>query len=161
MTAPVAADVFSSDLVAVQFNQEIIVNTDSLDPASYVVTPDGAGKAVTVQSVLAGPAEDEVEIIYLVVTEPSSGEKYTVTLATTIVGTDGVAIQPGEETVQFVGRATKVDRILNNRPAIYTLSPSSVWRNVLTAIGRSDDLIGGNRADNLPAFPAFVPPPIA
>ena len=161
MTAPVAADVFASDLVAVQFDQQVLLNTDSLDPASYSIAPTGGGAAMTVRSVFAGSSEDPTDILYLVVSQGTVDEKYTVTVADSIVGEDGDPVLAGTDTAQFVYRKTKVDNILGG-PRLYSKVVTSIYRNVLTAIGREDDLIGGSRSDDLPAFPTsvFVPPEV-
>ena len=86
--------------------------------------------------------------IYLIITDFSVGEDYTVTVSTSINNPSGGNIDSTANTAQFRGRDTKIDSILVSRPSMYDTSVGTTLRSLLDAIGREDDLIGGSRDDS-------------
>jgi hypothetical protein len=145
-----SADVLAADLILVRFNEPLKVNTALKDPANWIVTPDGAGQAVRVLSVRPGLNVVGTREILLEVTPFTVGEIYTVTASTSFINLDSEVLTIPFNTGKFKGRDTKIDSMVKSRPRMYDTRVSSLLRNILNAIGREDDLIGGSRNDRLP-----------
>ena len=79
--------------------------------------------------------------VVLVTDRLSEGVSYVVS-ATNLVAASG-NIQNNTVTVLFSGRSTKLDKVLSGMPILYDTDPDSVVRQVLTAIHREDNKIGG------------------
>ena len=147
----VAAEVLSQGLIQLEFTEGMKANSILRDPTNYTVVPNSTGLAVTVKSVLGVPATAVgTTVLLLETTDFTIGATYTVTAADTLIALDGGLIDAGTRSAEFIGRLTKIDNIKDSRPELYNIDPKSIIRNVINAIGREDDLIGGSRDDRLP-----------
>jgi hypothetical protein len=137
-----SADVYAHDLIEVVFNAPMRNNSvlRDLDNWSVVGT---SGDTLLIEELLSG-SEAAVGSVYLVVSPFNIGEQYTVTASTAMRLTNGNYLSILGNTETFVGRRTKVDSLCSTRPPLYNLGPNSMIRHIINAIGREDDLIGGN-----------------
>ena len=140
-----STDVYAHDLIEIVFNAPMKNNATLQDVASYVIT-DTDGAQLEVEQVLTS-GDVAVRAVYLVVAPFVTGELYTVTVSTQTRLTNGSFLSALGNQVEFIGRKTKIDSLCSTRPRMYNLTPTSLLRNILNAIGREDDLIGGNRDD--------------
>ena len=136
-------NIYAVDLLEVVFD-DFMKNNDVLrDPGSYTINAVTAGAdSVVVKDVRVG---DEVGVtkVYLVVTLPTIGAFYTVAVVGGVQSLDGLSLTIISK--KIASRRTKVDSILSTRPAMYSVSPAAIYRNILNAIGREDDKIGGSQ----------------
>lgn len=138
-----AADVLAHDLVEVVFNG-LMKNDSVLQGIDNWAIIGITGDTLTVEEVFTG-SDVGVRRVYLVISPFSIGEQYTVTASTSMRQTNGNNLSSTGNTVTFIGRRTKVDSLVGTRPPLYNLSPKSTVRQILNAIGREDDLIGGSK----------------
>jgi len=138
-----AVNEWATDLIEVVFVD--LMRNDSVlqDPASYTVVsaPDDTGQAVTVKAVRSGQ-EISTTSCFLVISKPTLGACYDVTVVGALTTIDGTAMSTPTR-LRFKAHFTKVDRVLSTRPAFYDLRPTAVYRNLLNAIFYQDHLIGG------------------
>lgn len=164
----VSTDIWASDLLELTFSVPLVANADLSDIRNYSITPVTNGVLpVTVNSVRVG--NDSVTTqVFLVVSGITNGQEYIVLIerANNAYGTEASAgdtnlisaygvhingtILAGSDTKNFVARNTKIDNAVKGSTAIYDTSTDSLYRNVLNAIFRQDDLLGGSRNDRLP-----------
>ena len=135
-------NIFAIDLLEVVFAVEVKATAALLDIASYSVTPFSTGVAVGVLEVR--PVSGATDRVYLVVTPFTAGAVYDVAVLNTVYARDGRTLV-GSLTARMEGRRTKIDIICSTRPPMYSLSAGGVVRNILNAIGREDDRIGGSQ----------------
>jgi hypothetical protein len=135
-------NIFAIDLLEVVFSVEVKATALLLDPASYSVVPFSTGDAVSVLEVR--PVSGSTDRIYLVVTPFTAGAIYDVAVLETVYARDGRTLV-GSLTARIEGRRTKIDTICSTRPPLYNLGAGGVVRNILNAIGREDDRIGGSQ----------------
>lgn len=137
-------NIVAADLIELVFSREVKLNDDALSPDSYTVTTtNGSARPVTVREVKADGGQAADNTIYLVVTPPSLAVTYTVTVTGTLKSLDDTALSSNSRDI--FTRRTKVDSICSTRPPIYDLRPGAIYRNILNAIGREDDRIGGSQ----------------
>jgi hypothetical protein len=137
------SDVWAQDLIAVTFEEKLANDALLKSPQSYTVTALDGGSPVDVVSVQSG-SDNNTATVWLVVAGQEIGKTYQITFS------DMHAIDGSTAIVypcNFIGRTTKEDSIINSRPSMYDMRPSSAIRIILQAIGRSDDQIGGSRND--------------
>ena len=137
--------VLARDTLLLTFTAGISVDDNLRATSSYTVTPDGTGDAVQVRDVIVEDSVSSVTQIVLVVSKPTIGAQYTVAVAG-LTDAENMAVADSD---QFEDRLTKLDNVLNNMPKLYTREHRSVFRNILQAVTREDDLIGGSREDFL------------
>lgn len=151
-------NLFGVDLIEVLFGATVR-NSDSLrDPGNWRIDLlSSTGKTVSVLEIQAdaGPAIDRV---YLVVTPYSPGSFYCVSRLSTVLSSKNETLTGSMQEI-VKGRFTKADSLSRTRPVMYDLRPSANFRNVLNAIGRQDDLIGGSQNEGDEILP--VCPPIS
>jgi len=152
-----AVNLFGVDLIEVLFGVNVRNSEDLRDPTNWQIDLlSSAGKPVTVTAVQtdSGPSIDRV---YLVVTPYSLGSFYCVSQIGTVLSSKN-EILVGTMQAIIKGRFTKADSLSRTRPAMYDLRPTANFRNVLNAIGRQDDLIGGSQNEGdeiLPVCPTI------
>lgn len=144
-----AADVLYSNAIRVRFEDDMKNDYRLQSVSSYIIEPDGDGRAVAVKLVEAGNVARTNEVI-LYVTPVTVGATYTVTVAGPKTAKGG-SMSLTENTAQFIGRITKTDNALESTTRVYDTRPGSIFRSVLIAITKEDDRIGGTRNDSLPA----------
>jgi len=135
----VSAEMISADMVRVTVEAAVVVDDAYNEPTNYTVTPAGGG-TLNVRQVLPVNTKITTEII-LVIDRAIKGQTYTVSVSSNVRGTQGQTV---EGSAEFVSRRTKIETLLRGMPAHYDTMPGSNIRSVLTAIGLSDDLIGGS-----------------
>jgi hypothetical protein len=158
MSAPnigTLADVWAQDLLQITFSAPMKNDEFLQDTAAYLVSPIDGGIPVTVLAVQTGSEVGPV-VIYIVITEPTIGKTYTITFQS-LYNITGQIVDP--IVCKFIARPTKQDAIIRSRPDLYDMTPDSLLRKVMSAIGRQDDLIGGSRNDQF-FVGALVDPPL-
>lgn len=149
-------DVWGSDLIAVTFASAVKNNATLQLRDTYLVTPLDGGADVTVTGVQTGNTSNTTTV-WLIVTAPEIGKTYAVTFGDLLL-VDGIGVSPN--VCKFIGRSTKQDTIVHSRPTRYDMVPDALYRKILNALGRQDDLIGGSRSDfftsYIPAIPAIT-----
>jgi len=139
------------DMVQIIFSEPMKNNAVLQDAASYTVTAfnPGVGVPVTVREVRTGKGISALSVL-LVISQPTVGAVYDVTVVGNIVSLNNVALTINTKRGKY--RKTKNDSLFTTRPSMYDLRPQSVYRNVLTAIGLEDDLIGGSENEGEDIF---------
>lgn len=147
-------DVWAMDLIEITFDEAMKNDVLLQSPQAYTVTPLDGGDAVTVLEVQAGD-ESNTTTVWLVVTAPQIGKIYEISFESLFAVT-GIIVTPN--VCKLIGRATKEDSIINSRPKRYDMRPDAVYRKLVNALGREDDLIGGSRSDYFTtSIPAIIP----
>jgi hypothetical protein len=141
-----AAECLALDLIVIEFEKALKNEAALQSVSSYTVNNDAI-----VTAVYADPSADAVLRVYLTMQGLAIGTTYTVTVAGAIFAPSDEPLSRSNHTVRCVGRSTKIDRILTSQPRLYNKNQRSVLRGVISAIGREDDLIGGDRNDTLPS----------
>jgi len=144
----VSADVYASNLIALTFSLPMKNNLTLKNKDLYAIVPEGTGSPVLVHEVRTGNTLT-TRTVFLVVSGFTVGETYTVTVSAGPVASSGAPLSVLDNIVQFIGRRTKIDSMVDSRPGFYDVRPSSNMFSILAAIGRQDDLIGGSRDDDL------------
>lgn len=141
-------DVVAVDTLLLNWDRDMKRDANLLDITNYTITADAAGDPVTLIEMRAGSTGIS-DALLLIVTAPTVGEQYTVTVDATsaIRSAADEQIDVAFNNVKFIGRRTKVDDTMNSMPQIYDNRPAAIFRNILNAIGREDDIIGGERDD--------------
>lgn len=140
--ATVVATVFAADVIKLEFPELMKNNAVLQNPATYTVIPIGNGIPVEVKEVKTGN-DGRVTEIYLIVTPFTIGEEYVINILSSLLTIEGNILTIGAD-ASFIGRNTKIDRMVKSRPAMYDMNSGSLLRVILEAIGNSDELIGGS-----------------
>jgi hypothetical protein len=141
--APIV-DPLSDDTIRIIFDAEIVRDARLSEPGAYdIVIVSGTGDSVSVREVLVPQDSMTTTEVILVVDKPTHGTHYRVT-ATSLNGRDGGLVGG---TSDFIGRRTKAEDMIRAMPTHYNTQADSVLRQVLTAIGIQDEIIGGSRDD--------------
>lgn len=136
-----SAELISADAVRINFEQAIVVDEAYNDPTNYSITKvSGDGQDVSIRTVLPIGLDTTTEVI-LVVDKISKDSVYQITVGAAVTSAVGQNVVGAAE---FTGRRTKVENILRGLPRHFDQRPESVLRTVLTAIGLSDETIGGS-----------------
>ncbi len=136
-----AAELIAADAVRVRLEAPIVVDDEYNDRDNYTITiVEGGSGTVTVRSVLPTNEDITTEVI-LIMDRLVGGLTYEVSLGTNLKSADGQSVVG---TARFVGRKTKTENMLKGLPRHFNTSSTSTIRQILTAIGVSDDLIGGS-----------------
>ena len=136
-------NVLAADTIEVVFSESMKNNDVLTAVGSYTVVPFAAGSTpVTVREVRAGPNFSALSVL-LIVTPPTIGGVYDITVTGLVRSLDNQTLS--SNTGRMTMRRTKIDSLLSTRPPVYDLTPGAVLRNVLNAIGREDDRIGGSQ----------------
>lgn len=142
-----AADVWARDLIEVTFSHDMLCDEALASAANYSIIPKGSEVGVDILSVNVGK-NGSTRRVFLVVSPFTVGGHYTLKVSTTnIKTTSGATIVTTANAIRFVTRRTKIDDVVESRPGMYDTSVDSVYRKLINAFARQDDLIGGNRAE--------------
>lgn len=138
----VTATVFAADIIKLEFPEIMKNNANLQNVSTYTIVPVGSGISVSVNDVKPGNDGSVIEV-YLIVSPFTVGAEYVVNIVTELLTIEGNALSVSSD-IEFIGRLTKIDRIVRSRPPMYDMTPDSLLRTILNAIGHSDDLIGGS-----------------
>lgn len=131
-------------LVRLDLNYVLTTDNAFYDVSNYTIM-SSQGNVLGVRGIV--PLSRSTTAFILVETDTQSEPlEYTVSVSG-IHQRDG---SPVSAQASWLARTTKGQTCLNNMPPTWSRSPSSNIASVLTAIGMSDDLIGGSRKDYLP-----------
>lgn len=137
------SDIFSSTQIFVSFDSSIKTDNQLFDKSNYTLT-DSNSNLINIIRVIEVPSVT-VSTIFLEVEPLSDGVEYTVTLtAANITAADGTTLDPNANFAKFIGRQTKTDLVIKNKPSFYNTKIGSNIYAITSAIGRQDDLIGGS-----------------
>lgn len=142
----VSSNAWSSDVIELKFSDPMLRDTQLTKTSNYTITPVTIGNSVTVLGVRAGKSTSAPSV-FLNITQPTVGATYRISASTNLVGLNGIYLSANISTCIFVARQTKIDDMLNSLPKHYDIGIDSRLRNILMAIGRQDDLLGGTRLD--------------
>ena len=132
-----SAEILARDAIVIYFsslvyNDSILRNTDT-----YVFSP-----SLSVAEVIVGDGISISEVT-LIVRYIVPGEEYLLTVEG-ITDSGNLVMDPTVAPL-VVGRSTKLDKVLTSAPVLYDTSPTSTIRQILSAIHREDDKIGGSQ----------------
>lgn len=137
----VAAELIASDALRVNVELPIVVDEAYNDPTNYsIAVISGGGQDVAVRRVLPINDDTTTEII-LIIDRVSKGTTYEVSVGAALRSALGQSVVGS---AQFVGRRTKTENMFKGLPSHFNTYPESTIRHVLTAIGLSDETIGGS-----------------
>ena len=136
-------NVLAADLLEIVFNESMKNNVNLRAIGSYtIVAFDATSVPIIIREVRTGSSFSTLRV-YLVITPPTLGAVYDISIVGVVRSLDNQSLNVN--TGRFTSRRTKVDSMCSTRPPMYDLSPDAVYRNVLNAIGREDDRIGGSQ----------------
>lgn len=139
-----SADPLADDIVLMTFEKEAVVDSKFSNPNTYTVTRvSSEGQDVAIRGVIVPKNSRTTKEVALVLDKPTHGAHYRIT-ASNLNGRDG---NPVGGSGDFIGRRTKTEDMIRVISSHYNTAPDSVIRQVLTAIGVQDDIIGGSRND--------------
>lgn len=137
-------DVYTSRSVRAIFTDEVVTDSRYYDVNNYTLTLIEGSGPVEIVSIL--PTNETSTLELVLVTQPmTAGSTYQLAieeLANREGSTFGVF-------GQYIYRDTKSDSGLRSIPKHFDKRPTSLIATMTTAIGVSDDLIGGSRNDTL------------
>jgi hypothetical protein len=137
-------DVYTSRTIRAIFTDEVVTDSRYYDVNNYTLTLIEGSGPVEIISVLSTNETATLELV--LVTQPmTAGSTYQLEieeLANREGSTFGVF-------GQYIYRDTKSDSGLRSVPKHFDKRPTSLIATMITAIGVSDDLIGGSRNDTL------------
>lgn len=128
-----AVEVLSFNTLLISFTEPLSLDDINFSADNYVIT------GLPVKSVIAEPGTAVTELL-LSTDVMDSNLTYTIS-AGTLVSASGNAFF--DLPVEFGGKRTKLDKVLTSTPTLYDTNPESIVRQVLTAIHREDEKIGG------------------
>ncbi len=131
-----------TNTLRVTLSEQVIVDAVYRSPDSYSVSIVEGEGPVSVRRVLV-PRSDVLAIneIVLVLDKPTEGTHYRVSVLG-LNGRDGAKVGGVGE---FIASRTKVGNMIRAMPLHFDRRPESVIVAILTAIGQSDETIGGDQ----------------
>lgn len=147
-------EVLTKDCLRVIFTEKIQVNTNFLSVENWSIVPFEDGRSVSVKRIFVGPGEEDITENLVEITEPSIDKIYQLSVDE-LITSSGNFIEFPNNTGFFKHRVTKTDSLLRTIPKLYDKKFDSNLRFLFHAIGREDDLIGGNLDELLPPSPAL------
>lgn len=146
-------DIITDSLVRITFSREVLVNTAYYNSNNYTINLfNTLSTDANVRKILQPfqPASDQhalVSNVSMVVTDPLTiGSRYTFSV-NNVTDRSGSAIVPSF--THRYSRRTKTQSAANSLPPNYDLRNESTTFNILAAISRSDDLLGGTEQEIL------------
>lgn len=131
-------EVLSLNTLLVVFSEPLSKLETNYNASSYTIS------GLTIRSVL--PNTDAAPIDVILVTDKAVvGNSYLLS-ASGLESASTIAFD-NAVTLTFVGRKTKLDNVLTSTPILYDTAPDSAVRQVLTAIHRENDKIGGTESE--------------
>ena len=136
----VSATVINANTIELTFSGDVVRNVGYLNPANYAISVfEGTGSPIQVIKVL-NPNSLTNDKVYLLTNYHTPGTTYLVAVS----GLSGRAGQTVAGTFKFTSRVTKLDQMLKSVPTHFSRDPDSLILNLLTAIAKVDDRIGGS-----------------
>lgn len=148
-----AVEVVTPSLLRFTFSKEVLVNSTYLNPANYSITifnsasTDANPRKVLSPFIETGDTTALTSFYAMVITDPLTiGSRYTFTV-NNLTNRSGVAITP--TLTHRYARRTKTQSAAKSLSSGYDLRSEATTFNILAAISRSDDLIGGTEEEIL------------
>lgn len=148
-----AVEIITPALLRFTFSKEVLVNSAFLDPSNYVITlfntanTDANTRKVLSPFIYTGDELALTSLYAMVITDVLTiGSRYTFTV-NNVTNRTGVAIVP--TLTHRYARRTKTQSATKSLSSGYDLRSESTTFNILAAISRSDDLIGGTEEEIL------------
>lgn len=133
-----SVEILSKNTILVTFSEPLSTSASNYLASSYTVS----GSAVRA---VISPVDDSSPLDVVLVTDRLSEDASYTLSASSIVAASGNLLDDAV-TIEFPGRITKLDKALGSTPILYDTAPDSTIRQVLTAIHRENDKIGGEGA---------------
>lgn len=137
-------DVWAEDLLEVKFSKNIVIDAVSSSISSYRIFDEDENEIVP-RSLIITDKTTNTDHVFLEIYGASVGKKYKVVLDPRIVSENSYYLGAKNNITYFVFRATKIDSILSTLPKLFDTSLDEPLRLVFNVIGRTDDIIGGNK----------------
>ena len=137
-------NVYTRRTIHIQFTNEVVTNSTYYDPNNYTISLiDGEGP-VEVISILS--TNEKATLGLVIVTQPmTAGSTYSLAITNMFNREGGNFSLVGD----FIYRDTKSDSTLRSIPKHFDKRATSLIASLVTAIGITDDVIGGSRNDTL------------
>ena len=148
-----AVEVVTPSLLRFTFNKEVLINSVYLNPTNYTISlfnsanTDANPRKVLTPFIGTGDTPALTSLYATVITDPLSiGSRYTF-MVSNVTNRFGVAITPSF--THRYARRTKTQSAAKSLSSGYDLRSESTTFNILAAISRPDDLIGGTEEEIL------------
>lgn len=129
--------------IRVEFTHSIALTRQAVNPASYtVLVVDTGAEEVEVQHVLYEIDAPALDYVDLFLSRPIMHRQYQLIASNFQLAATGSATD--STTGEFIAHDTKVDSITKNLGRLYDKSVTSNIHQILTAMGISDEEIGGD-----------------
>lgn len=136
----------NANVIEITLAAEVVVDDQYYNLTNYSLTTV-YGVPISIRKVLENKVPTKVTTRVLLVTDATSdGSQYSLEIQD-LNTRSGSKITPS--TVSIYSRRSKVDSALQSLPAHFDKRPESVVKNILTAITRSDEEIGGSRDEEV------------
>jgi len=143
---PLVVTVFAERFLRATFPSPIAVTPEALEKTNYTLS-DG----LEALRVLYDADLSELSYVDLLITRPVIDAKYELTVSNLLLAADGSSA--GTLSADFITQHTKVDDIVQKFPRMYSKDVLSTLTHILTAIGISDQEIGGGTPSGLAVIP--------
>ena len=130
-------EILTPSLLVVTFTKSLSLEEVNFLPTSYSLSP-----VVVITSVEPPENADNISYVKLKVAPLVSGVEYTLTGSVSLSSTDD-DIFDDTTVLTFGARDTKLGKVIAGLPVMYDSDEDSSIFNVLAAIHREDDKIGG------------------
>ncbi len=140
-----AADMLSNDTLVLTLSAFVVVDSAFFDINNYSVSVVSGSGPVSIREVFT-PKNNitTTDQIIVSVDKPTIGTHYQLHVGD-LHGLTGALVGGSGD---FIARRTKTQSLVDSLPHHYDTRYASVIRQILTAVGISDDLIGGSRSDS-------------
>lgn len=139
-------DVLARDEILIEFNQLLKNDDQARLVSNYSVVPVDSGVPVLIKDVLLQNEFGSAQIV-LVVSPFTIGETYEVSINESLNWLSKDTLNSAKKTRRFIGRLTKIDSVVDSRPAFYDTRPTATFRQLINAIHYEDELIGGSKSE--------------
>lgn len=130
-----SVEILSKNTLLVTFSEALSTSDSNYLPGSYSIVD------LSIRDVIS-PTNDSSPLDVILVTDALlEGVDYVLS-AIAIVSASGNSFDD-TITVKFTGKITKLDKALGSTPTLYDTNPKSTIRQILVAIHRENDKIGG------------------
>ncbi len=142
-----SVELVTNSLLRINFNIDVITDDTFFTNSNYAITFEGSSSTDVlvkrVQQVFSSASDSAPSTSYaLVSTSPFTlGQYYTITVSN-LISRYGTSMLPSSKTIQI--NRTKTDLSFMTIPSHFDKRPEAIVSNVLAAITRSDELIGGS-----------------
>lgn len=140
-----SVDVLTSTLIRFNLDAPIIVDDAFRALDNYIVVNEDYTQELIIKRVLPPVGARTTTEVLVVIDRMTDGTKYLAGLKE-LTSAEGLGVTG---IANFFGRVAKAEVMLKGAPSHFDTRPDSLIGSVLTAIGLSDDKIGGTRSDDL------------